>query len=418
MEKFIIEGGKPLKGVVKISGSKNAALPVLIATILVPGIHTIRNVPNLLDIRTTKKLLEIIGAKVIFENNIMRIDTTNCNNPIAPYDLVKTMRASFYVLGPLLGRYGTATVSLPGGCAWGPRPVDIHLSAMEALGAKVDLANGNIIATAKELMGTEFEMRFPSVGATGNMLMAAVLAKGTTVIKNAAKEPEISCLVDFLNKTGAQISGRGTDKLTIEGVSELCAVDFLIIPDRIEAGTYLMAAAITQGEITLKNIEIAHLEKVVEIMEQAGAEIRIRKDEIYLKQVNRPKSLNAVAEVYPGLPTDLQPQLIGLLSVAKGNSRVIDTVYNDRFKHVPELIRLGAKIEMDDNMATISGIDKLVGGPVMCPDIRAGAALVLAALAADGVSIIDRIYHIDRGYENFEKKLIDIGGTISRENGN
>ncbi|MBL7052768.1 MAG: UDP-N-acetylglucosamine 1-carboxyvinyltransferase [Candidatus Marinimicrobia bacterium] len=414
MEKFIIEGGNSLNGTVEISGAKNAALPVLIATILAPGVHTIRNVPNLRDTRTTKKLLEIIGAKVTFENNIMQIDTTNCDNPVAPYDLVKTMRASFYVLGPLLGRYGTATVSLPGGCAWGPRPVDIHLSAMEALGAKVDLASGNIVATVDKLVGTEFEMRFPSVGATGNMLMAAVLAEGTTIIKNAAKEPEISCLVDFLNETGAKISGKGTAELTIEGVNELHPVDFSIIPDRIEAGTFLIAAAITQGEITLKNVEPDHLGKVLEILEQVGAEIQIRQNEIRLKQENRPKSINAVAEVYPGFPTDLQPQLIALLSVAKGNSRVIDTVYNDRFKHVPELVRLGAKIAMDDNMAVISGVKQLAGGPVMCPDIRAGAALVLAALVAEGTSVVDRIYHIDRGYENFEENLTNLGGTIRR----
>lgn len=414
MEKFIINGGNKLNGTVEISGAKNAALPVLIATILAPGVHTIRNVPNLRDTRTTKKLLEIIGAKVTFENNIMQIDTTNCDNPVAPYDLVKTMRASFYVLGPLLGRYGTATVSLPGGCAWGPRPVDIHLSAMEALGAKVDLASGNIVATVDKLVGTEFEMRFPSVGATGNMLMAAVLAEGTTIIKNAAKEPEISCLVDFLNETGAKISGKGTAELTIEGVNELHPVDFSIIPDRIEAGTFLIAAAITQGEITLKNVEPDHLGKVLEILEQVGAEIQIRQNEIRLKQENRPKSINAVAEVYPGFPTDLQPQLIALLSVAKGNSRVIDTVYNDRFKHVPELVRLGAKIAMDDNMAVISGVKQLAGGPVMCPDIRAGAALVLAALVAEGTSVVDRIYHIDRGYENFEENLTNLGGTIRR----
>lgn len=414
MEKFIINGGNKLNGTVEISGAKNAALPALIATILAPGVHTIRNVPNLRDTRTTKKLLEIIGAKVTFENNIMQIDTTNCDNPVAPYDLVKTMRASFYVLGPLLGRYGTATVSLPGGCAWGPRPVDIHLSAMEALGAKVDLASGNIVATVDKLVGTEFEMRFPSVGATGNMLMAAVLAEGTTIIKNAAKEPEISCLVDFLNETGAKISGKGTAELTIEGVNELHPVDFSIIPDRIEAGTFLIAAAITQGEITLKNVEPDHLGKVLEILEQVGAEIQIRQNEIRLKQENRPKSINAVAEVYPGFPTDLQPQLIALLSVAKGNSRVIDTVYNDRFKHVPELVRLGAKIAMDDNMAVISGVKQLAGGPVMCPDIRAGAALVLAALVAEGTSVVDRIYHIDRGYENFEENLTNLGGTIRR----
>jgi len=414
MEKFIIDGGNPLNGTVEISGAKNAALPVLIATILAPGVHTIRNVPKLRDTRTTAKLLEIIGAKVTFENNIMQIDTTNCDNPVAPYDLVKTMRASFYVLGPLLGRYGTATVSLPGGCAWGPRPVDIHLSAMEALGAEVDLASGNIVATAEKLIGTEFKMRFPSVGATGNMLMAAVLAEGTTIIKNAAKEPEISCLVDFLNATGAKISGKGTEELIIEGVSKLDAIDFSIIPDRIEAGTYLMAAAITQGEIILKNVEPVHLEKVLKILEQVGAKIKIRQNEIHLKQGSRQKSLNAVAEVYPGLPTDLQPQLIALLAIADGNSRVIDTVYNDRFKHVPELIRLGAKMDMDDNMAIISGVDRLVGSPVMCPDIRAGAALVLAALVAEGESTIDRIYHIDRGYENFEETLTKLGGIIRR----
>ena len=415
MDKFIVNGGNQISGKVDISGAKNAVLPLMTAALLVDGKTTINSVPNLRDTRTMMRLLEIIGADVTFKDNSITINASNVNNLEAPYDLVKTMRASFYVLGPLLTRFGEVRVSLPGGCAWGPRPVDYHLKGLEKLGAKISLENGYILAKAKHLYGNKICFDFPSVGATGNILMASVLAKGETCIENAAKEPEIVQLCEVLNDMGASISGIGSDKLIINGVDNLDSIDIDVIPDRIEAGTYLIAGAV-MGDITLNNCSPKHLENFIDKLKLAGANISSTENSISINKIDSINPVDVTTEVYPGFPTDLQAQWMVLMSVANGRSSVIDTVYHDRFTHIPELNRLGADIRLNENKAEINGVKKLIGAQVMSTDIRASAALILGAIIAKGRTEISRVYHIDRGYDSIEKKFKSLGVDIVRIN--
>tara|TARA_B100000315_G_scaffold257604_1_gene306975 strand:+ start:5398 stop:6651 length:1254 start_codon:yes stop_codon:yes gene_type:complete len=414
MDKFIVKGGKSLNGEVQISGAKNAALPIFAAALLASGKFTIRRVPKLRDTITMIRLLEIIGAEIEFKDSTLEIDTTKCHNPEAPYDLVKTMRASFYVLGPLVARFGRAKVSLPGGCAWGPRPVDFHITAMKQMGVQIDLEEGYILAKAEKLKGNKISFKFPSVGATGNVLMAAVLAEGKTTIHNAAREPEIICLCEFLNKMGAEIVGIGTHELTVDGVSALKPVEFEVIPDRVEAATFLIAGTLLSDELVIKGADRNHLETIFTKLEQAGCNLEVENDFIKINRVERLKPIDVTTAVYPGFPTDVQAQWLALMSLADGTSVITDTIYNDRFTHVAELNRLGAKISLNDNVATVDGVKSLKGAHVMSTDIRASASLVLAALAAEGVTEISRIYHIDRGYERIEEKFSSVGADISR----
>ena len=356
----------------------------------------------------------MIGAATTFNNGTLTIDSTAANNPEAPYDLVKTMRASFYVLGPLISRFGKVNVSLPGGCAWGPRPVDYHLKGLEQLGAKLNLESGNILAEAEELVGTDIYFEFPSVGATGNIAMAAVRAKGITKLYNCAKEPEITQLCEFLNNMGANIKGVGTDTLIIEGVNELRPADIEIIPDRIEAGTFLIAGALL-GEIKVKDVIPEHLESVINKLRETDCEIKATKDSVSIIPPDNIKPVDMTTAVFPGFPTDLQAQWVALMSLANGTSVVTDTVYHDRFSHIPELARLGANIRVESNTAFIRGKKSLVAAPVMSTDIRASASLIIAALAAKGKTEISRVYHIDRGYENIEQKFKRLGADIYRK---
>ena len=415
MDKFIVNGGNQISGSVDISGAKNAVLPLMTAALLVDGKTTINSVPDLRDTRTMIRLLEIIGAKVAFKNNSLSINASDVNNLEAPYDLVKTMRASFYVLGPLLARFGEVRVSLPGGCAWGPRPVDFHLKGLEKLGAKISLESGYILAKAKHLKGNKISFDFPSVGATGNILMASVLARGETHIENAAKEPEIVQLCEVLNQMGANIFGIGTDTLTVHGVDKLHSVDIDVIPDRIEAGTYLIAGA-TMGGITLNNCNPKHLEDVINKLKLSGANIYSNENSLSIEKIDSIESVDITTEVYPGFPTDLQAQWMAFMSIAKGKSTIIDTVYHDRFTHIPELNRLGANIQLKDNKAIVDGVNKLKGAQVMSTDIRASAALILGAIIAEGKTEISRVYHIDRGYDSIEKKFQSLGADIVRIN--
>ena len=415
MDKFIVNGGNQISGSVDISGAKNAVLPLMTAALLVDGKTTINSVPDLRDTRTMIRLLEIIGAKVAFKNNSLSINASDVNNLEAPYDLVKTMRASFYVLGPLLARFGEVRVSLPGGCAWGPRPVDFHLKGLEKLGAKISLESGYILAKAKHLNGNKISFDFPSVGATGNILMASVLARGETHIENAAKEPEIVQLCEVLNQMGANIFGIGTDTLTVHGVDKLHSVDIDVIPDRIEAGTYLIAGA-TMGGITLNNCNPKHLEDVINKLKLSGANISSNENSLSIEKIDSIESVDITTEVYPGFPTDLQAQWMAFMSIAKGKSTIIDTVYHDRFTHIPELNRLGANIQLKDNKAIVDGVNKLKGAQVMSTDIRASAALILGAIIAEGKTEISRVYHIDRGYDSIEKKFQSLGADIVRIN--
>ncbi|MBL50468.1 MAG: UDP-N-acetylglucosamine 1-carboxyvinyltransferase [Candidatus Marinimicrobia bacterium] len=414
MDKLVIEGKNPLSGNVKISGAKNAVLPIMTAALMSDGKSTITRVPDLRDTRTMIQLLEIVGARCDFGNGSLVIDGTTVDNPEAPYDLVKTMRASFYVLGPLISRFGRVKVSLPGGCAWGPRPVDFHLKGLEKLGAKVTLESGYILAEADRLKGNEISFEFPSVGATGNIAMAAVTAEGTTVIENAAQEPEIVQLCEYLNEMGARINGIGTTRIQIEGVDKLYPADVEVIPDRIEAGTFLTAGAIL-GKITLVDVNPQNLDAVLLKLKEVGAKISTTKDSITISPPDKIQAVDMTTAVYPGFPTDLQAQWVALMSLADGSSMITDTVYHDRFSHVPELNRFGANIKVDNNTAFVRGVKELIGAPVMSTDIRASASLIVAGLAANGVTEVSRIYHIDRGYEQIEQKFRSLGAKIKRE---
>ena len=415
MDKLVIQGGRPLNGSVKVSGAKNAVLPIMTATIITPGSYKIKRVPDLRDTRTMISLLNIIGAEVNFEDGTLHIDTTRCDNPEAPYDLVKTMRASFYVLGPLLSRFGYAKVSMPGGCAWGPRPVNFHVDAMEQIGADIILEDGYIIAKGENLSGGDVLFEVSSVGATGNAVMAAVKASGRTTISNAAMEPEITCLCEFLNAMGASISGIGTNKLQIESVSEMKPVDTEIILDRIETATFLIAGAMAGEKVEVVGAEPNHLQVVLKRLQEAGSELEVKKDSIIIERKGRPRPVSVETAVYPGFPTDVQAQWMALMSLADGNSTITDSIYHDRFTHIAELSRLGADIRLKHNVSEVKGKERLLGAPVMSTDIRASASLILAGLGAEGQTEISRIYHIDRGYEKIEEKFQSLGAEISRE---
>ncbi|MGK9369817.1 UDP-N-acetylglucosamine 1-carboxyvinyltransferase [Melioribacter sp. Ez-97] len=414
MEKFIIRGGKRLEGKVDVSGAKNSALALMPATLLNDGINEIENTPEVNDIYTMIKLMTELGSGIVFDNYRLTIDNSNINSQVAPYELVKKMRASIYVLGPLLTRFGYAKVSMPGGCAWGPRPINLHLESMKKLGAEIELELGYIIAKSKRLHGAKIHFDVPSVGATGNTLMAAALAKGTTLISNAATEPEIVSLAEYLLRMGAKINGVGTKMIEIEGVDTLNPADYYNIPDRIEAGTLLIAAGITGGNITIGNVIPNHVDTILIKLEEAGFRIESNENEITLLSTGSISNVDVTTDVYPGFPTDMQAQWIALMSKAYGTSTITDTIYPDRFNHVPELIRLGADIEVVNNSAVVKGVQKLTGAKVMSTDLRASASLVIAGLAAEGTTEILRIYHIDRGYQRIEEKLRALGADIER----
>lgn len=414
MYKFIIHGGKKLSGEVEVSGAKNALLGLLPATILADGEYSFYNSPELLDARSMIKLLENMGEEIEFSDHIIRVKNSGLKILEAPYEFVKKMRASIYVLGPTLSRYGYAKVSMPGGCAWGPRPINLHLEAIQKLGANVDIDQGYIIAKADKLKGAKIVFNIPSVGATVNTMMAAVFAKGTTLISNAAIEPEVTAIADFLVKMGAKISGIGTKFLEIEGVEELHSTDETVIPDRIEAGTLLVAGAITQGNIKVTRCRPDHLDALLTKLTDAGFAIQSGDDFVELKSSDKIFPVNVETEVYPGFPTDMQAQWISLMSIANGASEVTDNIYLDRFNHVPELNRLGANIIVKGNTAFIKGVEQLKGAKVMSTDLRASASLVLAGLVAKGTTEVLRIYHLDRGYEKIELKLKKLGADIER----
>lgn len=414
MDKFIIEGGHRLQGRVRISGAKNHSLAMMPATLLAPGIYHFANTPNLRDVWTMSRLLGSMGVFCELNGNNLFMDSSNITNYEAPYEHVKKMRASFYVLGPLLARFGQASVSLPGGCAWGPRPVDLHLRGLEKLGAEVILESGYVKAKADKLIGAKFHFDISSVGATGNILMAATLARGTSVLTNAAIEPEITALARMLVLMGAKIEGIGTSQLIIEGVDELKPIDFETIPDRIEAATFLIAAAMTQGNIILDNVNPYHFAAVIEKLEEAGCTTDVTGDSIQLEHKGDTKPVDIVTSIYPGIPTDIQAQWMAFMLTAQGTSKITETIFADRFKHVPELIRLGADISIADNVAIVKGGKKLTSAIVMSSDLRASASLILAALVAEGSTEVLRIYHLDRGYEAIEDKLIKLGANIKR----
>ena len=413
MDKIIIEGQKALSGNVRISGAKNAVLPLMAATLMVNGKSRITRVPDLRDVRTMIRLMEIIGADCKYSNGTLVVDGSKVDNPVAPYELVKTMRASFYVLGPLLARFGEVKVSLPGGCAWGPRPVDFHLMALKKLGAKIELEKGYIVARSNNLTGSKIKFKYPSVGATGNTLMAASMASGTTIIKNSSCEPEIVQLCEYLNSMGASISGVGTKDIIIDGVKGLTARNVEVIPDRIEAGTFLMAGAVL-GEITLTDANHFHLNEVIEALRGVGCQFKLSENSIKISPSKNIIPKNVITDVYPGFPTDLQAQWMVMMALSNGTSELTDTVYHDRFNHVPELNRLGADIKIEKNMAIIKGVSNLIGAPVMSTDIRASASLILGGLFAEGLTEVNRVYHIDRGYENIEEKFSKLGANIQR----
>lgn len=414
MDEILINGGKRLCGEVRISGAKNSALPILASTILGNGECVITNVPRVVDVLTMGKLLGILGAKVSHEGNRAVIQAGTIESTEAPYDLVKTMRASVLVLGPLLARWGQAKVSLPGGCAIGSRPVNLHLAGLAKLGADISIDHGYITAKATRLKGGRIYCDTPTVTGTENLMMAASLAEGTTVLENAAKEPEILDLADFLIKRGAKIHGAGTDVITVEGVRELHGGDHEVIPDRIEAGTYLAAAAITRGDVTATHCHPSHLEAVLMKLREAGAEIHEEKDSVRLTMPNNLRGTDVRTLPFPGFPTDMQAQMAALMSLAEGTSVVTETVFESRFMHVEELRRMGANIRVEGNRLVVTGCQKLTGAPVMASDLRASAGLIVAGLAAEGTTQVQRVYHLDRGYERIEEKLGALGAQIRR----
>jgi UDP-N-acetylglucosamine 1-carboxyvinyltransferase len=417
VDKFVIHGGKPLNGTVAISGAKNATLALIPATLLAGGVFRLRNTPLLRDVTTMSALLRSMGLSIEMNGDILTLDTTTVNKFEAPYEHVKKMRASVYVLGPLLGRFGKAKVSLPGGCAWGPRPVNLHIEGMRKLGAEIDLKGGYIVAKAKRLKGAKIHFDVSSVGATGNVMMAAVLAQGTTVIENAALEPEITFLAEFLVSMGASINGIGTTTLEIQGVDTLHPADVDTISDRIEAGTFLVAAAMTGGTVTLTGVNPGHLSAVIRKLEDTGCRLTSTDNTITIAAPAKVTPVDVTAAVYPGFPTDMQAQWTAFMAVASGTAVVTDTIYADRFKHIPELIRLGADIELKENSAIIRGVDHLTGAKVMSTDLRASASLILAGLIAENTTEVLRVYHLDRGYERIESKLRALGADIERVSG-
>lgn len=416
MDRLAIEGGAVLAGTVQVSGAKNATLPILAATLLSRHPVTIRNVPRLRDVNTTIALLQRMGVQVAFhDDGRVEVDPNSIENYFAPYELVKTMRASVLVLGPLLGRYGRADVSLPGGCAIGARPVDLHVAGLQALGARVKIADGYISATARRLQAAHLVMDKVTVTGTENLMMAAALAQGETVIDNAAQEPEVSDLAGFLNAMGARISGAGTARIVIQGVDTLDGCDYTVVPDRIEAGTFLVAGAITRSRLRVEQVVPEHLEAVLQKLREAGAEIETGPDWVMVDmQGRRPRAVDISTAPFPGFPTDMQAQFMALNCVAEGVATVNENVFENRFMHVPELQRMGADIQLEGHTAVVRGTDRLHAAPVMATDLRASAGLVLAGLVAEGETIVDRIYHLDRGYQRIEEKLAQLGARIRR----
>jgi len=414
MDKIVIEGGRPLRGKIKVSGSKNAALPILAAVLLTKGKSEIRNLPGLADVRTMGKLLKDLGLKTQLWGSKMKIHANGYQRHVAAYDLVKTMRASVLVLGPLVARLGKAKVSLPGGCAIGARPIHLHLKGLEAMGAKIKVEHGYVEAEAKRLHGATIHFDTVTVTGTENLMMAATLAEGVTVLENAAREPEITDLANFLNAMGAKVSGAGTSTITIEGVEQLQGGTYSVMPDRIEAGTFLIAACLPGSQVLLQGIPYEYVEALSLKLQECGAKVEIKKDGI---QLNAPKKLKPVdisTAPYPGFATDLQAQFMALMTVAEGSSVIRENIFENRFMHVGELVRLGAKIEVDGHTAVVHGVERLSGATVMATDLRASASLVIAGLVADGDTVVDRIYHLDRGYDQMEAKLRGIGADIER----
>lgn len=416
MKKLKIQGGHSLRGEIHISGSKNAALSIIAASIMTEERIVLENIPHLEDVTTMIRLIAGMGVSVtLADDNKLILDSSKIRNFLAPYDLVKTMRASILVLGPLIARFGEASVSLPGGCAIGARPVNLHLDGLKAMGADVEINEGYICAKAKKLKGAHFSFSPVSVTGTANLMMAGVMAEGQTILENAATEPEVINLGEFLLKMGAKIKGLGTRKIMIDGVNKLCSAEHKIIPDRIETGTFLVAAAITKGSVLLKKTQPEHLQSVLDLLRQTGAVIFFEEDTIELTMnLTNIKPVDFTTQPYPGIPTDMQAQLMVLNAIAPGNSIVVETIFENRFMHVLELQRMGADISLSGNTAYITGVKKLQSAPVMATDLRASAALVLAGLVADGETHIDRIYHIDRGYECIERKLSLLGAKVAR----
>jgi UDP-N-acetylglucosamine 1-carboxyvinyltransferase len=422
VDKILIQGGKCLAGEVSVSGAKNAALPVLISSLLTAESCTYESIPHLTDIRTTVKLLSGLGVKVdqrrwLEGSDDLTLKADRVDKFEAPYDLVKTMRASFLVLGPLLARFGHARVSTPGGCAIGARPINLHLKGFEALGATIEQAHGYIEATATRLRGAKVYLDLPSVGATENLMMAASLARGTTIIENAAKEPEINDLADALNKMGASVKGAGSDIIQIDGVDALHGARHRIIPDRIEAGSFVIAAALTGGDVLVRGARAEHLEAFLIKLKEAGVVLAADDKGIRVKRNGKLKSVDVTTLAYPGFPTDLQAQMMVLMAVADGVSVVTETIFENRFMHAQELDRMGAQIKLEGNRAVVRGVRELSGAPVMASDLRASVALVLAGLVANGTTEVSRVYHLDRGYEQIEKKLSLLGAQIVRVKG-
>ena len=416
MYKLVINGGIPLSGIIKTSGSKNSTLPIFFSSILADSPLRLANTPQLSDVSTTLRLLMDMGSNFILEEDgSIVINSSNLTNLTADYSLVKTMRASILTLGPMLAKYKKAKISLPGGCAIGTRPVNLHLDALEKMGAKIEVRNGYIYATAKELIGTQINFDLVSVTATENILMAATLAKGITTINNAAQEPEITDLICCLRKMGAKIIGENTSTLIIEGVDRLSGTEYIICPDRIEAGTYLVAAAITGGSITVNNIEPDSMRAVIGKLIETGADIQTNKDSIKLDMKGRrPQAVNIRTSAYPNFPTDMQAQFMALNSIAEGSSTITETIFENRFMHVPELSRMGANLKLEGNTVVCKGVKSLTGANLMATDLRASASLVLAGLAAKGSTTIERVYHLDRGYEMIEEKFKMLGADIER----
>ncbi|MDQ5888946.1 MAG: UDP-N-acetylglucosamine 1-carboxyvinyltransferase [Pseudomonadota bacterium] len=415
MEKLKICGGAPLAGEIAISGAKNAALPILCAGLLTADTLRLTNVPQLRDVLTKQKLLQQMGVRVMTDNvHEFEITANQVDNLVAPYELVKTMRASILVLGPMLARFGEATVSLPGGCAIGSRPVDQHIKGLEAMGAEIVIEHGYVKARAKRLKGARIVTDMVTVTGTENLMMAAVLAEGTTILENAAREPEVVDLANCLIAMGANISGAGSDRITIEGVERLHGADYAVMPDRIETGTFLVAAAASQSHLVLRNTRADILDSVLDKLQEAGAHIEAGKDWISLDMKRRPKAINLRTLPYPAFPTDMQAQFMTLNAIAEGTGVITETIFENRFMHAPELIRMGANIETSGNNAIVQGVEKLSGATVMATDLRASASLVIAGLIAEGDTIVDRIYHLDRGYEHIEKKLSGVGAVIER----
>ncbi|WP_422120694.1 UDP-N-acetylglucosamine 1-carboxyvinyltransferase [Koleobacter methoxysyntrophicus] len=418
LSKIIVKGGNSLHGTVKVDGAKNAALPILAGSLLANGKSIIEDIPDLEDVRVMCEVLQSLGVDLEYGNGKAVVKSDNVSGIEAPYELVRKMRASFLVTGPLLAKLGKARISLPGGCAIGSRPIDLHLKGFSALGAEIFMGHGYIEAAAKRLKGDRIYLDYPSVGATENIMMAAVLAEGQTFIENAAEEPEIVDLANYLNAMGARIKGAGTDLIKIEGVKELKGVRHQVIPDRIEAGTYMAAAAITRGDVLINNVLCDHLKSIVAKLKETGAYIEELPKGIRVKMNTRAKAVDVKTLPYPGFPTDMQAQMMALLSTAVGTSVIIETVFENRFMHVDELKRMGAKIKIEGRSAIIEGTESLSGAPVKATDLRAGAALVLAGLAAEGETQVNNAYHLDRGYANIVAKLRGLGAEIYRDTDN